>query len=79
MTTTKTAEASTKTSSKTKAVTPNYKSGLDDALDCGEALVREVDNIMSSNLPVQSTGKILGEVMSGFQKELEKIRTEYST
>ena len=77
MTTTKT-EASKNTSSKTKAPPPEYKTGLDDALDCGEALVREVDNIMSSNLPVNSTGKILGEVMSGFQKELEKIRSEYS-
>ena len=57
----------------------NYKEGIDACVDTCEALVREIDNIMSSNMPVQATGKVLGEVMSGFSTQVTAIKEKYST
>ena len=58
--------------------TVDYKKGLEDSVDMAEALVREIDNIMSSNMPVQATGKVLGEVLSGFAEQVATIKNTYT-
>jgi hypothetical protein len=66
------------TEKKEEATTVDYKKGLDESLEMSEALVREIDNIMSSNMPVQATGKVLGEVLSGFSNQVSTIKSTYS-
>ena len=72
--------ANKKTETEEKKPTPvDYKEGLDGCVELCNALVREVDNIMSSNMPVQATGKVLGEVMSGFSTQVTELSEKYST
>ena len=82
--TTKKTSKSTKSTKPTKTSTPktseshDFKTGFDESLDLGEALVREIDNIMTSKMPPQATGKILGEVVGGFNTQLQNLREKYS-
>jgi len=68
----------TENTEKEETPTVDYKKGLDDSVDMAEALIREIDNIMSSNMPVQATGKVLGEVLSGFSEQVAVIKDTYT-
>jgi len=60
-----------------ESTTVDYKTGLTSSLELSDALVAEIDNIMSSNMPVQATGKVLGEVMTGFLKQINTLKEQY--
>ena len=64
----------TKKAKTTKTSAPDYKIILEEVLDLSSALVREIDNIMESQLPPAQVGKVLGDVVSGFQQRLEEYK-----
>lgn len=65
-------KAKTKDTSNKKTTTPDYKIILTEVIDLSQALVREVDNIMESQLPPAQVGKILGDIITGYQQRLEE-------
>lgn len=73
MTSKKTLSSTKKNIKKLAADEPDYKSQLADAVDMGQALVREIDNLMSSNLPPAQIGKVLGDIVSGFSKQIDAL------
>jgi hypothetical protein len=73
MTSKKTTPSSKKTVSKQDSTGSEYKTQLIEAVDMSRALVREIDNLMSSNLPPAQVGKVLGDVVTGFSKQIEAL------
>lgn len=73
MTSKKTTSASKKTVSKQSSTDSKYKTQLIEAVDMSRALVREIDNLMSSNLPPAQVGKVLGDVVTGFSKQIDAL------
>ena len=72
-----TAKKSTKTSTK-KTATAEAKEvenvKVNELIDLSEALVREVDNLMTSKLPPAQVGKVLGDIMSGFSEQVNTYK-----
>ena len=57
-----------------KAKTPDYKQISTDLVDLNQALVKEIDNLMRSNITAAQIGKILGDIISSFSKETTKVK-----
>ncbi len=66
-----------KTSKKTESV-DTFKPLLIETVNLSQALVREVDNLMTSKLPPAQIGKVLGDIMSGFSDQIEKVENQIS-
>lgn len=57
-----------------KVKTPDYKQISTDLVDLNQALVKEIDNLMRSNITAAQIGKILGDIISSFSKETTKVK-----
>lgn len=69
----------TKTTKKTTEKTPaepkpDYKQISNDLIDLNQALVKEIDNLMRSNITAAQIGKILGDIISSFSKETDRVK-----
>lgn len=87
--TTKTSKASSKPNSKPKTSTStstttqvespqavNYKDTCTSLIELNEALVKEIDNLMQSNITAAQIGKILGDIISSFNKHTADIKEQ---
>jgi len=90
--TTKTSKASPKSNSKPKPKTStsasttttqvdspqdvNYKDTCESLIELNEALVKEIDNLMQSNITAAQIGKILGDIISSFNKQTANIKEQ---
>ena len=52
---------------------PDYKAHLTTSLELSRSLIAEIDNLMGSNLPPAQVGKVLGDIISGFGKQLDPL------
>lgn len=51
----------------------NYKKEVDDLIDLNKALTQEIDNLFKSGLPAAQIGKVLGDIISSFDKQTKDI------
>jgi hypothetical protein len=67
----------TKTTKKstTSNKSPDYKNAFNEIQDLSLSLVREIDNLMGSKLPAGQVGKVLGDIVSGFQSKIIEIKS----
>jgi hypothetical protein len=47
---------------------------LQESIELSEALVNEIDNLMSSKLPNSQVGKVLGDIVSSFSQQVQEIK-----
>jgi len=64
----------TKTTKKKTVSKETPESGLTDLVSLCDALVAEIDNLMSSNLQPAQVGKVLGDIITSFSKQVETFK-----
>lgn len=82
--TTKTSKASPKTKSKSRSSsTPtdthtsiDYKDICNSVIELNEAFIKEVDNLMKSNITAAQIGKILGDIVSSFDRQTADVKKQ---
>jgi len=47
---------------------------LSESIELSQAFINEIDNLMSSKLSVNQTGKILADIVSSFSTQVEDIK-----
>jgi hypothetical protein len=47
---------------------------LQESIELSEALVKEIDNLMSSKLPTPQVGKVLGDIVSSFSQQVQELK-----
>lgn len=47
---------------------------LQESIELSEALVKEIDNLMSSKLPTSQVGKVLGDIVSSFSQQVQELK-----
>ena len=73
--------ATTKTTKKTVSKkTTNKKEKcepclFEESIELSEAVIKEIDNVMSSSLPSAQVGKILGDIISSFSTQIEELKS----
>jgi Tfp pilus assembly protein PilN len=65
---------STKTTKKKTVSKKTSESELTDLISLCDALVAEIDNLMSSNLQPAQVGKVLGDVITSFSKQVDSFK-----
>lgn len=45
-----------------------------ESIELSQALIKELDNVMSANLPPAQTGKVLGDIVSGFATQVDILK-----
>lgn len=64
----------TKTTKKKTVSKNTSEPGLPDLVSLCDALVAEIDNLMSSNLQPAQVGKVLGDIVTSFSKQVETFK-----
>ena len=59
---------------KTKKVEESSNSLLSESIELSEAVVKEIDNLMKSKLQPGQVGKILGDIISSFSKQVQELK-----
>lgn len=52
----------------------NYSELFLESIELSEALIKELDNVMTANLPPAQTGKVLGDIVSGFATQVDILK-----
>jgi len=47
---------------------------LQESIELSEAVVKEIDNLMSSKLPTSQVGKVLGDIVSSFSQQVKELK-----
>lgn len=47
---------------------------LQESIELSEAVVKEIDNLMSSKLPTSQVGKVLGDIVSSFSQQVQELK-----
>ena len=48
---------------------------FEESIELSEAVIKEIDNVMSSSLPSAQVGKILGDIISSFSTQIEELKS----
>jgi hypothetical protein len=66
--------ATKKTTKKQPEQEPSENILLQESIELSEAVVKEIDNLMSSKLPTSQVGKVLGDIVSSFSQQVQELK-----
>lgn len=66
--------ANKKTTKKTVKEDQPEQNLFSESIELSEAVIKEIDNLMSSKLPPGQVGKVLGDIVSSFSRQLQELK-----